>query len=233
VAEREKRTGPVLSDYLEDLVSRGLVSRSIAQLINPYTDEKVQHALVDYFWAQQRAEAREIQTQRRTRTRFWSITGGGTVAALSIILLIDKRPSPRRIAPPPPKVVASPLPRTIAVHTPRPVVSPPKAAVKIRAAIPPPVRSTGHSTVPLNLAVQSNAKEIRFSWDSMGPDYTYTLYSGDGPAMLTLRKEKDQITGTSYRLIRKNTPPAGSWWAITATNQYGGEGLLSSSVHSE
>ncbi len=234
LATREKPSGPVLSDYLEGLVCRGLVPRAIAEEINPYSDETVQRALVNYFWAQQRVEASKVQWRRRTLIRIGSITTGGALATLcftwAVIYVQTPRPIHRTTIPTPvviPKFETKPLvtPRVAPPVTPRPSPHPlqtPHVPRPSKTKILPAAPFV-HSALPLNFVVHSNADNILFTWQSMGPDFTYTLYSGEGPTLLNVRKVMDHISSNTYRLSKRNIQDTGSWWAVSATNQYGGE----------
>ena len=241
VVQRDEIHRPVISDYLEGLVRRGLVPRPIAEVINNRCpDEQVQREAVSLFWAKQRAKAWEERRRRSRRLRVTLKTVGCSMAGLCAVIFIKEARSSQPAVPsmPWPIPVIQVHPRVENPRPPAAVVRPPKTAIKrakpaahrraakISAAVP-----AVHSTVPMNLAINSRGKDVRFSWDSMGPGYTYTLYSADNPAMSNLRKEKDGISGTAYTMSFRDALKSGSWWVISATNEFGGESPLSGAVN--
>jgi hypothetical protein len=229
IAERKEYRHAAISVYLEGLVRRGLMPRPIAEAIHArFPEEEVQREVVALFWATQRAQAWDYQCRHRKLWRVTWKTAGFTMAAFSALMFIKgTRFSHSADAP-----ILRPMPPVAVVHL-RPTIGRrPSRSVRSRNADVRPILPASLSTIVANFTVQSLPTGIRFSWNSMGPGYTYSLYADNEPAMRHLHKVKDRILGAKFTLENQSIRSGDSWWAITATNAYGGESPLSGAASS-
>jgi len=230
IMERQGATAPPLSAYLEDLVRRGWISRPIAKAINGLPTEALQSKAVQQYLAQQSAETPEIKPSFKMPIGWISNTLYVGLAGLCLVFSIKEIWHFRSATPSSIRTLSPPVIL---------IVYPPSAMNPLRAdsvLIPQqPARTisvprAALSNVPGNFTAQLYSHGIRFSWTSIGAGFTYTIYSGDGPALRVLHKEKEGISGDTFTLSIRKNQKASSWWAISATNAYGGEGPLSGAV---
>jgi hypothetical protein len=229
VAQRVNPPNSQLSNYLEDLVHRGLVPRPIAETMNRLPSENLQRDVVQRFWARQRFEGWKDLGKTNRRLGSTSKILYSTLAGVCIAVLVK---STRFL---PPQGTSLATPRTTFSHSHARRLTPVRtqaAPVHRRPTVikKPVPRVVDAKVVPTNFVVHRQANNIRFSWRTMGPGFTYTLYVGEGPAMVNLHKVMEGISDSVYTLNLPNSQQMHFWWAISATNAYGGEGPLSGAV---